>query len=45
MTALLTDRALPAEEHIEDLLTHAGNEWLHLRHAQAGCFIARIERA
>ena len=45
VTALLADRALPAEEHIEALLTHAGNEWLHLRHAQAGCFIARIERA
>jgi hypothetical protein len=33
-----------AEEQIDGLFG-AGAEWLHLRHAEAGCFIARIDRA
>jgi hypothetical protein len=41
---LTTDPGAPAEAHIERLLGQAGNGWLHLRHAQAGCFIARVDR-
>ena len=41
---LTTDRDSTAEEQIERLLGHAGTEWLHVRHAQAGCFIARVDR-
>ena len=44
VAALSSDPALPAEAHIEGLFAEAENQWLHLRHAQAGCFIARIER-
>ena len=33
-----------AEEQIDGLFG-AGAEWLHLRHAEAGCFIARVDRA
>lgn len=43
--ALSSDPALTAEAHIEGLFADAGTQWLHLRHAQAGCLIARIERA
>jgi hypothetical protein len=41
---LTTDSAASAEAQIERLLASAGNEWLHVRHAQAGCFIARVDR-
>jgi len=33
----------PAEAQIQRLFTAGGAEWLHLRHAEAGCFIASIE--
>jgi len=33
------------EESIEKLLADPAAEWLHLRHADAGCFIARVDRA
>jgi hypothetical protein len=42
---LTTDPGVAAEAQIERLLGHAGNDWLHVRHAQAGCFIARVDRA
>jgi hypothetical protein len=32
-----------AEAQIQRLFTGSGAEWLHLRHAQAGCFIACID--
>jgi hypothetical protein len=41
---LTTDPGATAEKQIERLLGHGGNEWLHVRHAQAGCFIARVDR-
>jgi hypothetical protein len=44
VSELTTDAAAPPEAHIERLLGLGGNEWLHVRHAQAGCFIARIDR-
>jgi hypothetical protein len=34
-----------AEQQIQRLLSSADTDWLHLRHAQAGCFIARIDLA
>lgn len=34
-----------AEPEIERLLQRADTGWLHLRHGEAGCFIARIDRA
>jgi hypothetical protein len=33
------------EAQIETLLGPGRADWLHLRHADAGCFIARIDRA
>ena len=33
-----------AEREIAVLLAHADTAWLHLRHGEAGCFIARIDR-
>ena len=34
-----------AEGEIAQLLERADTGWLHLRHAEAGCFIARVDRA
>jgi hypothetical protein len=34
-----------AEPQIARLLERADTAWLHLRHAEAGCFIARVDRA
>ena len=45
VTAVSCDPALPAESHISSLFASDQHQWLHLRHALAGCFIARIERA
>ena len=33
----------PAEAQIQRMFTTGGAEWLHLRHAEAGCFIASVE--
>ena len=35
---------VPAEAQIKVLFEHFA-QWLHLRHAEAGCFIARVDRA
>jgi hypothetical protein len=35
----------PAEEQMEGLFEECAASWLHVRHAEAGCFIARVERA
>jgi hypothetical protein len=42
ITGLCARADLPAEARVRELFA-AQAEWLHLRHAQAGCFIARIE--
>jgi hypothetical protein len=34
-----------AEREIDRLLERRDTGWLHLRHAEAGCFIARVDRA
>jgi len=34
-----------AEREIANQLQHDDTGWLHLRHAEAGCFIARVDRA
>jgi hypothetical protein len=35
----------PAEAQIGVLFDDHYAEWLHVRHAEAGCFIARVDRA
>jgi hypothetical protein len=44
VTQLTTDPTSSPEAHIDRLLGIVGNEWLQVRHAQAGCFIARVDR-
>jgi hypothetical protein len=44
VAALSSDPAMREEAHIENLFADHEHAWLHLRHAQAGCFIARIDR-
>ena len=34
-----------AERHIASGFGSADTGWMHLRHAEAGCFIARVDRA
>lgn len=36
---------LPAEAQMESLFHEYAAAWLHVRHAEAGCFIARVDRA
>ena len=36
---------VPAEAQMRVLFEEHAAEWLHLRHAEAGCFIARVDRA
>ncbi|HTU67117.1 MAG TPA: DUF1203 domain-containing protein [Steroidobacteraceae bacterium] len=38
------DARAPVESGIATLLESAGTDWLHLRHAEAGCYIARVDR-
>jgi len=45
VTTLTTNGAHAPETQVEALLARDDAEWLHLRHAEAGCFIARVERA
>lgn len=35
---------VPAEAQMRVLFEEHAAEWLHLRHAEAGCFIARVDR-
>ena len=42
---LSADPALEPERRIEALFAEHGAQWLHVRHAEAGCFIARVDRA
>jgi len=41
---LTTDPDIDADTHITRMLSSPQTEWLHVRHAQAGCFIARVDR-
>lgn len=43
--SLTAVREASAETQIEGLLASPEARWLHVRHAEAGCFIARVERA
>jgi len=43
--ALSTSSESGAEAQIEQLFSSPDARWLHVRHAEAGCFIARVERA
>jgi hypothetical protein len=36
---------VPAEAQMRVLFEDHAAQWLHLRHAEAGCYIARVERA
>jgi hypothetical protein len=36
---------LAPEIQMEALFSEPGTQWLHLRHAEAGCYIARVDRA
>ena len=36
---------VPAEAQMRVLFEEHAAEWLHLRHAEAGCFIARVDRS
>jgi hypothetical protein len=45
--ALLMQRRVGAarfEDAVEDVFAHAGVQFAHLRNAEAGCFIARLDR-
>jgi hypothetical protein len=35
----------PAEAQLKVLFEDHFAQWLHVRHAEAGCFIARVDRA
>jgi hypothetical protein len=43
VTALSCD-GRPAEAQVRELFESGGADWLHLRHAEAGCFIASVVR-
>jgi len=45
VTALSRADGARAEPEIAHLLERDDTGWLHLRHAEAGCYIARIDRA
>jgi hypothetical protein len=44
VTALSTPTGDCIDTHIQDLFGRAGAQWLHVRHAEAGCFIATVEK-
>jgi hypothetical protein len=43
VTGFSADLDQPVETRIQRLFTTTGAEWLQLRHAEAGCFIATVE--
>lgn len=45
IVALSAHADLEAEAQMETLFRERGASWLHVRHAEAGCFIARVDRA
>lgn len=45
VSELSTRADVPAEAQIGVLFRDYGARWLHVRHAEAGCFIARVDRA
>ena len=44
VTRLSLQQDLSAEAQIGSLLADPESAWLQLRHAEAGCFIARVDR-
>lgn len=44
VTGLCTRADVSVEKRIEELFGHVGAEWLNVRHAEAGCFIATVEK-
>jgi hypothetical protein len=44
VTALSAPAAGSVETRIQELFGSAGAEWLYVRHAEAGCFIATVEK-
>lgn len=45
VTELSAREGVPAESQMKVLFEEHAAQWLHLRHAEAGCFIARVDRA
>ena len=45
VTELSARAGVSAESQMKVLFDDHAAEWLHLRHAEAGCFIARVDRA
>lgn len=45
ITELSARADVSPESQMQVLFDDHGADWLHLRHAEAGCFIARVERA
>ena len=45
VTELSVRADAPAEAQIQVLFDDHFADWLHVRHAEAGCFIARVDRA
>jgi hypothetical protein len=44
VNALLSRDDLPAERQLATLFDEADAQWVAVRHAEAGCFIARVDR-
>ena len=45
VSALLSCADVPAEQQMSTLFAGTDTRWLNVRHAEAGCFIARVDRA
>ena len=45
VTGFSADQDQPVEARIQHLFTATGAQWLQLRHAEAGCFIATIDES
>ena len=44
VTELSARKDVPAEAQMAVLFAELFAQWLHVRHAEAGCFIARVDR-
>jgi hypothetical protein len=44
VTDLAVRDDVSADVQIKVLFEEHGAQWLHLRHAEAGCYIARVDR-
>jgi hypothetical protein len=45
VSALVSHGDVPAEQQMSSLFAGTDAIWIHVRHAHAGCFIARVDRA